>query len=121
MTCPKCNEAMVYKNQDYVSHGWYCKCGHNERCNQSCCHAFLIINRDEAIRSKVVDERLVYRNTCQVIVSINGGVLTLVGYDGGEPEDQLLCRDFKWVLPALNAAWEAGYKQGRQHKGSEER
>jgi len=31
-----------------------------------------------------------------------------VGEDGGEPEDQLLIRDWRWVVPALNAAFEAG-------------
>lgn len=31
------------------------------------------------------------------------GTVTLVGEDGGEPEDQTLNRDWKWVIEALNA------------------
>lgn len=27
---------------------------------------------------------------------------TIVGWDGGEPEDQILVRDFDWVVHALN-------------------
>lgn len=30
------------------------------------------------------------------------GTVTLVGEDGGEPEDQTLNRDWKWVIEALN-------------------
>ena len=32
----------------------------------------------------------------------------IVGSDRGEPEDNLLYRDWKWVVPELNAAFEAG-------------
>lgn len=32
----------------------------------------------------------------------------VIGTDGGEPEDQTLGRDWSWVAPALNAAYEAG-------------
>lgn len=31
-----------------------------------------------------------------------------IGSDGGEPEDQTLGRDWAWVVPALNAAYELG-------------
>jgi len=31
------------------------------------------------------------------------GSETLLGSDAGEPEDNLFCRDWKWVLPELNA------------------
>ena len=34
----------------------------------------------------------------------------VLGWDGGEPEDQTLYRDWEWVVPALNAA----YAKGRQ-------
>lgn len=30
------------------------------------------------------------------------------GWDGGEPEDQLLVRDWQWVPGALQAAYDAG-------------
>lgn len=33
-----------------------------------------------------------------------------IGSDGGEPEDQLLCRDYSWVVDALNDA----YRKGRE-------
>lgn len=36
----------------------------------------------------------------------------IVGGDGGEPEDQLLVRDWEWVVHALNAAYEQGRKDG---------
>lgn len=32
----------------------------------------------------------------------------VIGIDGGEPEDQTLARDWRWVAPALNAAYQAG-------------
>jgi hypothetical protein len=35
-----------------------------------------------------------------------------VGQDGGEPEDQLLVRDWKWVAEELNKAYERGRKDG---------
>lgn len=31
--------------------------------------------------------------------------------DGGEPEDQTLSRDWAWVVPALNKAFEDGKKE----------
>lgn len=37
-----------------------------------------------------------------------------IGRDGGEPEDQLLIRDWGWVCPALNAAYAAGLKAGAE-------
>lgn len=36
-------------------------------------------------------------------MSPEGKIARLVGYDGGEPEDQLLVRDWSWVVDALNA------------------
>jgi hypothetical protein len=37
----------------------------------------------------------------------------VIGMDGGEPEDQLLYRNWGWVVPALNAAYEAGKQDAR--------
>jgi hypothetical protein len=45
-----------------------------------------------------------------LIENLPDGTKRLVGEDGGEPEDQLLVRDWKWVAPALNDA----FKDGRQ-------
>ena len=42
------------------------------------------------------------------IVDTQGNVL--IGMDGGEPEDQILYRDWKWVVPALNRAYIEGKK-----------
>ncbi|GAF86353.1 unnamed protein product [marine sediment metagenome] len=47
---------------------------------------------------------------CWVIVDTETG--DSVGEDGGEPEDQLLVRDWSWVAPALNAASERGRLRG---------
>ena len=35
-----------------------------------------------------------------------------IGWDGGEPEDQTLWRDWSWVAPALQAAYELGRSHG---------
>mgnify|MGYP001607828731 FL=1 len=40
-------------------------------------------------------------------------VVEFIGSDGGEPEDQLLVRNWKWVVNALNEAYEKGYKDGQ--------
>lgn len=41
-----------------------------------------------------------------------GKLLEAIGSDGGEPEDQLLVRDWKWVAPALDAAYQEGLLEG---------
>jgi hypothetical protein len=38
----------------------------------------------------------------------DGVPVELIGSDGGEAEDQTLRRDWKWVAPALQAAFELG-------------
>ena len=43
-----------------------------------------------------------------IVEHLPDGTLILIGCDGGEPEDQLLVRDWSWVAPALNAAFDAG-------------
>ena len=37
-----------------------------------------------------------------------------IGSDGGEPEDQTLGRDWSWVAPALQSAYEDGLFEGMQ-------
>lgn len=44
-----------------------------------------------------------------VIENLPDGTKRIVGEDGGEPEDQLLVRDWKWVVKELNAAYDQGY------------
>jgi hypothetical protein len=36
----------------------------------------------------------------------------LIGNDGGDPEDQILVRDWSWVVTALNEAYEKGVHDG---------
>lgn len=38
----------------------------------------------------------------------DGVPVEFIGEDGGEPEDQTLGRDWKWVAPALMAAYKLG-------------
>jgi hypothetical protein len=41
-------------------------------------------------------------------IVVDTATYDIVGYDGGEPEDQTLGRDWSWVVDALNAAFRAG-------------
>ena len=45
------------------------------------------------------------------------GLLDVIGEDGGEPEDQLLVRDWKWVAPAMCAAFDEGFAEARAAAG----
>lgn len=42
----------------------------------------------------------------------DGKPVEFIGSDGGEPEDQTLTRDWDWVAPALQAAYDRGYHDG---------
>lgn len=44
----------------------------------------------------------------QCVVDTRTTPWTVLGRDGGEPEDQTLGRDWSWVVPALNAAARTG-------------
>lgn len=44
-----------------------------------------------------------------------GRPVELIGWDGGEPEDQNLYRDWAWVVDALNTAYKDGLEAGREH------
>lgn len=46
----------------------------------------------------------------------DGRLLEAIGSDGGEPEDQLLIRDWKWVAPALEAAYQEGLLEGQAQR-----
>ena len=47
-----------------------------------------------------------------VIRTNNDGTVTRIGTDGGSPEDQTLWRDWAWVAPALQDAYEQGLAEG---------
>jgi hypothetical protein len=47
-----------------------------------------------------------------VIEYDDGHPSRIVGSDGGEPEDQTLVRDWSWIVPALERAYEDG-RNGR--------
>lgn len=50
----------------------------------------------------------------QVLVIKHEGKIIASQLDGGEPEDQLFCRDWSWVAPALLDAYKRGVEDGRQ-------
>lgn len=43
----------------------------------------------------------------------DGVKVEVLGSDGGEPEDNTLRRDWSWIAPALQAAYELGIEHGR--------
>jgi hypothetical protein len=43
-----------------------------------------------------------------IVLRKDDGTSEIIGWDGGEPEDQLLSRDWRWVVGALNKALELG-------------
>lgn len=50
-----------------------------------------------------------YGNFRNLVVRFEDGVnVAILGSDGGETEDQTLRRDWSWVAPALQAAYELG-------------
>lgn len=44
----------------------------------------------------------------------NDVAVEFIGHDGGEPEDQTLDRDFRWVNLAIIKAYALGYKHSAQ-------
>lgn len=54
------------------------------------------------------DNRRVEEWTSAVVRRRAGKIVEVIGTDGGEPEDQTLIRDWSWVVPALNDAYELG-------------
>ena len=52
---------------------------------------------------------------CFVLVRLSEDfVIEVIGYDGGEPEDQLLVRDWSWVTSALDAAYRRGLSKSKK-------
>lgn len=65
---------------------------------------FQVVSTKEAIALGALDpeeydENDYYR---QYLVDTLNDPARLVGHDGGEPEDQILCRDWRWVVKELN-------------------
>ena len=51
---------------------------------------------------------------CCVVRVENDNVVEVIAWDGGEPEDQLLTRDWRWVPLAMNQAYQRGFEVGEQ-------
>lgn len=44
----------------------------------------------------------------------HNGTVIIEEYDGGEPEDQSFYRDWKWVIPAIQKAYDLGVSDAQQ-------
>lgn len=53
-------------------------------------------------------------NNFAVVHRVDGETKVEVGWIGGEPEDNCYYRDYAWIVPALNEAYELGYAEGRK-------
>lgn len=42
----------------------------------------------------------------------DGRPVKMLAMDGGEPEDNMFIRDGAWIAPALQAAYDSGFKDG---------
>jgi len=71
---------------------------------------FAVMSREDAAKHGLLNpvEYAVFDFGWLVVERAPGETPRIVGADGGEPEDALLVRDWQWVAPALNAAFEAG-------------
>ena len=54
----------------------------------------------------------IFESGWHIVLYRDGLPLSIVGSDGGEPEDQIFVRDLDWIAPALNDA----YRWGRQER-----
>lgn len=54
--------------------------------------------------------RRCWNTVCALVEYVDGVPKTVWGWDGGEPEDQILYRDWSWVETAMNAAYKTGHK-----------
>lgn len=71
---------------------------------------FELLSNEDAAKACGLDPDSVgsYNGMFSVVEHLPNNCCAIVGSDGGEPEDQLLCRDWSWVVDALNDAFEAG-------------
>lgn len=81
---------------------------------------FKLCDFDEVVKLGLEDvndyhrDEVLYRN---FVVEFRFDGPKIVGSDGGEPEDQLLYRDWRWVVPALNAAYIDGLQESHKERG----
>lgn len=85
--------------------------------------SYIVVNSDEAIERKLENYELLrdtkakYGDYCWVLYRCEDSVpVEYIAQDGGEPEDQLLVRDWGWVPVALQKAYELGLKHGKESK-----
>jgi len=58
-----------------------------------------------------------YGDFCWALYRYENGIpVEYIAHDGGEPEDQILPRDWDWVPTALKNAYELGRKHGQGEK-----
>ena len=72
---------------------------------RSCHDRFLVVYCDVARELGIGDDDLFDnsgRGSWCLLEKLWNGAFRLVGQDGGEPEDQLLVRDWSWVCDELN-------------------
>lgn len=62
---------------------------------------YFVMSSDEATKAGYVSDVPDY--SWSLLRRNEDGSVTFIGCDGGEPEDQLLVRDWSWVCDALNA------------------
>ncbi len=60
----------------------------------------------DTLKERAENER--YGDPWLLIAVPDSGDPTIIGEDGGEPEDQTLTRDWSWVVGALNDAYQKG-------------
>jgi len=67
---------------------------------------FQLFTFDEALEKCLIsDDSRYYNEYSSYVVEVLENGYRLLGSDGGEPEDQVLYRDWKWVVPELNKAF----------------
>lgn len=67
---------------------------------------YKVIDEDRAVNLGLAEKNPYQYTSYLVEFSVDG--VALIGQDGGEPEDQTLGRDWKWVVSALQRAYDAG-------------
>ena len=74
---------------------------------------YRIMDREECEEIGLLEKNAYKDGFGWAVVRFEGDrAVEVIGEDGGEPEDQLLIRDWRWVAPALNAAFERGRVEG---------
>lgn len=65
---------------------------------------FKVLSSDDPRISEQIQSEIGSEDSCWVLVEThpNDTVARIIAYDGGEPEDQTLARDYSWVPDILN-------------------